>query len=291
MDRVILIEKNNDKDIETAVYEREGRSILSLWGIKDNNLTSYSIMEGTSTIFRFCYRDLYEVNYGPIEKMKLQTLIIPSTVREIRNADLPLSISHVINYSPFFEVSNKTIYTRGKKELLRCYDFSNDGSFLISNEVETIKRDAFCGCRFKTIIIGESVREIEGNPFMNMVHNSAMLEIVNHSLFIHDEWEGGIYNDNKELIAYVGNQEEYHVADGTISIKDFAFSGSKVNKIWLPSSIKAFNIEKYIPSNKLLFIIPDSLKYDYPIWNSQIVTESKYRISKSKRNIKYTGEF
>ena len=289
MERQILIEKSFDKDVETAVYEREGRSILSFWGIKDNNLTSYSIMEGTSIVFRFCFRELYEDLYGPNEKMQLQTIIIPSSVREIRNADLPHSVYNVVNYSSFFEIENKTLFSYNKRELIRCYDFFNDKEYKIPDSVECIRRDAFNGCGFYKIIIGPSVREMGENPFMNMEHLLGPTIVESRSDYFFTDGNGGIYSNKKELIDFVGEGEEYHVLDGTTAIQDYAFSGTSVRKIWLPSSIKGFNIDKYFPINNLLFIIPIDLKFDYSSYSLNIMDEITYR-NKFKPK-KYPGNY
>ena len=44
LERWELLEKEYGKENETAVYERISRSILDFWGIKDENITSYSIL-------------------------------------------------------------------------------------------------------------------------------------------------------------------------------------------------------------------------------------------------------
>lgn len=286
MERLFFIEKSFENNKEIAVYEREGRDILSFWGIKDENITSYSIFEGTSMVFRICFSELYESFLGPNKKLKLQTLVIPSSVRLIRTADLPLSLCDIINYSPHFVIENKTLFTKGKKELIRCYDFYNDDKYVIPNEVELIRRDAFHSCRFNRIVLGHSVCKIEGNPFMNMI-SSEVLNLESVSDFFYVDWEGGLYSTERELIAFVGEGEEYHVADGTKSIRDGAFSGTNVRRIWLPASIKGFNIDKYFPIDNILFIIPDELKYYY--WDSHIVDEMTYRLN--TKHVKYTGEF
>ena len=277
MDRQILIEKNFDKDVEIAVYEREGRSLLSFWGIKDRNIASYSIMEGTSIVFRFCFRELYEVLCGPNEKMGLHTIIIPSSVREIRNADLPHSICNIINFSPFFEIENNTLFSANKRDLLRCYDYYNNNGYIIPESVECIRRDAFNGCGFSKIIIGSSVREMGENPFMNMEHLLGPIIVESCSDYYYTDGYGGIYSNEKELIAFVGEGDEYHVLDGTTAIQDYAFSGTAVRRIWLPASIKGFNIDKYFPINNLLFIIPTTLKYDYSSSSLNVVDEITYR--------------
>ena len=290
MDRVILIEKNYDKDIETAVYEREGRSIFDFWGIKDKNITSYSILEGTNIIYRICYdNQLYETFSVPNKNYQLETLIIPSSVREIRSADLPLTICNVISYSLFFEVENKTLFSKDKKELIRCFDFFNQEEYIIPNEVELVRRDAFFSCRFRKLKIGTSVKVFEDNPFMNMTSTNKYLEIESLSDNFYVDGEGGLYSNNNELIAYVGKGVEYQVLSGTSSIQDYAFSGTSVRKIWLPSSIKGFNIDKYHPINNLLFIIPTILKYDYSSYSPNIMDEISYRNTFKPK--KYPGNY
>ena len=77
MDKKLLIEKEYGKENETAVYERISRSILDFWGIKDENITSYSILEGTNIIYRICYDNpLYETLSVPNKNYQLETLII-----------------------------------------------------------------------------------------------------------------------------------------------------------------------------------------------------------------------
>jgi hypothetical protein len=290
MDKKLLIEKEYGKENETAVYERISRSILDFWGIKDENITSYSILEGTNIIYRICYDNpLYETLSVPNKNYQLETLIIPSSVREIRYADLPLAICNVICYSPFFEVENKTLFSKDKKELIRCFDYFNQEEYIIPNEVEHVRRDAFFSCRFRKIIIGTSVKFFEDNPFMNMASPNKYIELESQSDDFFVDGEGGLYSNNNELIAYVGKGSEYQVLSGTSSIQDYAFSGTSVRIIWLPSSIKGFNIDKYHPIDNLLFIIPTILKYDYSSYSPHIMDEITYR--NSFKPPKYPGNY
>jgi hypothetical protein len=277
----ILIEKT--KNVETAIYEIKDRSISSFWGIKDVNLTSYSILEGTCKICHFCFSGFMYDESKLYKKLRVQTLVIPFSVKDIVVADIPLSICDIINHSPFFEVENKTLFTKGKKELLRCFDFFNKEDYIVPNEVVRIWGDAFHACRFKRIVIGSSVKEMGVNPFMNMVRSS--IPIILESLsdfFSYDDYGGGLYSYNNELVAYLGEEFDPQISEGTKSIRNYAFFGSRARNIWLPRSIKGFDLRKYSPMVDLQFIIPRELKYDYSMLDSHIIDEMSYRYERNR---------
>ena len=171
----------------------------------------YEINAGTEIIDNKAFNDLgNEMDYSYLDK-----IIIPSSVKTIGYAPFNKYLSEIICYSPYFEVDNKTIYTKDKKRLIQCY--ADCDEFLIPDTVEHIDNFAFYGCKSKRIIIPASVNRIGINPFVEINREEYEFEIISHSQRFSVK-NKSLYDNNLKLISYWGKDETITINDGVKEI-------------------------------------------------------------------------
>ena len=88
-------------------------------------------------------------------------------------------MSEIICLSPYFEVEDRTLYSKGKERLIQC--LSESETFSIPTEVKRIDDYAFYGCQSKHIIIGENVEDIGKDPFVEMEYHEEQLIVESKS--------------------------------------------------------------------------------------------------------------
>jgi hypothetical protein len=220
-----------------ATYSEDGDTFEGIYAG-----TEYEIKEGTKYISEgACFDMNWEIDCSYFSK-----LTIPKSIINIGDCPFGSHMSDVVCYSPFYEVDNKTLYTKGKSELIQCFNHKVK-EFEIPKGVTTIRKYAFYSCQFKRIVIPSSVKEIGKNPFVgagilddNMHYN---LEIVSNSPSCLVN-KNTLYNNNK-LISYWGNDDFFVVPYGVQIIEDNAFRWSNIKKIFLPNSIKSIGKDAF----------------------------------------------
>ena len=216
-------------DKNTALYSKDRKTIYGLWSLYTNE---YEILQGTKSIADNAFCDLGgEIDYSYLDK-----IVIPSSVKTIGHSPFNKYLSEIICYSPYFEVDNNTIYTKGKKRLIQC--LAKTEEFVVPDEVKFIDDHAFYGCKSKKIIIPESVKKMGINPFIEMDTDGNTLKIISYSSkFVIDN--DALYEDNTKLISYWGKGDSFSVPNGIKEIGEYAFFASNLKIINLPDTIES----------------------------------------------------
>lgn len=220
-----------------AAYSEDGETFEGIYAG-----TEYEIREGTKYISEgACFDMNWEIDCSYFSK-----LTIPKSIIHIGDYPFGSHMSEVVCYSPFYEVDNKTLYTKGKKELIQCFNHEAE-EFEIPEGVEAIRKYAFYSCQFKRIVISSSVKEIGINPFVEAgVLGDDMhfnLEIVSNSPHC-IVYKKTLYKNDK-IISYWGNGDSLVIPYGIQIIEDDAFRRSNIKKIYLPNSIKCIGKDAF----------------------------------------------
>ena len=223
--------KMSNEDLEQE-WEDECGGIYSqnwkvVYGIRSLYKIEYEINAGTEIIDNKAFNDLgNEMDYSYLDK-----IIIPSSVKTIGYAPFNKYLSEIICYSSYFEIDNKTLYTKDKKRLIQCYADCED--FFIPDSVEHIDNFAFYGCKSKRIIIPASVNRIGINPFVEINMEEYEFEVISHSPNFLAK-NKTLYDNNLRLISYWGKDETTSIDDGVKEIGEYAFFASNLKTIYLP---------------------------------------------------------
>ena len=152
-------------------YSSNKETLKGVW----KSIGEYSIIEGTKIISDYALSDLFsECDCSYLEK-----ITIPSSVIEIGQNPFNCNLSEIICLSPYFEVEDRTLYSKGKERLIQC--LSESETFSIPTEVKRIDDYAFYGCQSKHIIIGENVEDIGKDPFVEMEYHEEQLIVESKS--------------------------------------------------------------------------------------------------------------
>lgn len=117
-------------------YSSNKETLKGVW----KSIGQYSIIEGTKVISDHALSDLFsECDCSYLEK-----IVIPSTVVKIGQNPFNCNLSEIICLSPYFEVEDCTLYTKGKERLIQC--LSKTDIFYMPSEVKRIDDYAFYGC-------------------------------------------------------------------------------------------------------------------------------------------------
>ena len=182
--------------------------------------------------------------------------MIPTSVTTIGHSPFNKYLSEIVCNSPFFEVENNTLYTKGRERLIQC--FAKTEEFVVPNGVQFIDDHAFYGCKSKRITIPKTVKRMGINPFIEMDNDSNTLQIISYSpKFVIEN--DALYEDRKKLISYWGTDETFSVPNGINEIGEYAFFNSKLKTINMPDTIDSigdcafgwcFSLEQVlVPSN------------------------------------------
>ena len=139
------------------------------------SIGEYNIIEGTKIVSSHAFSDLFD----ECDCSYLEKITIPSSVIEIGQNPFNCNLSEIICLSPYFEVEDRTLYSKGKERLIQC--LSESETFSIPTEVKRIDDYAFYGCQSKHIIIGENVEDIGKDPFVEMEYHEEQLIVESKS--------------------------------------------------------------------------------------------------------------
>ena len=152
-------------------------------------------------------------------------------------------------------MENDTLYSKGKKELIQCFNHETD-EYIIPEGVEIIRSYAFYACNFRKVTIPSSVLTIGENPFietgvfedhhtvLEVLSNSALYSVINDALY-----------ERNRLIAYWGESELFELPDGIEEIGNKAFWGARVIRIILPTSLKTVAEDSFYWTERLKEIV------------------------------------
>ena len=211
----------------------------------------YEIKEGTKFIADGACSDMgWEIDCSYFSK-----LTIPDSIIGIGDNPFGCQMRKVICFSPFFAVENDTLYSKGKKELIQCYNHETD-EYVIPEGVEIIRSYAFYACNFRKVTIPSSVLTIGENPFvetgvfedhhtvLEVLSNSALYSVINDALY-----------ERNRLIAYWGESELFELPDGIEEIGNKAFWGARVRRIILSTSLKTVAEDAFYWTERLKEIV------------------------------------
>ena len=214
-------------DNNKVIYSRDKKSVLGEWSVYGE----YQILEGTEIIVADAFCDLgSEIDFSYLEK-----IVIPSSIKTIGHSPFNKFLSEIICLSPYFEVDNNTLYSKGKQRLIQC--FAQTEEFIIPEEVNFIDNHAFYGCKSKKIIISKHIQQMGINPFIEMDSDDTPLVIISQSpkFIVKDN---ALYEDKNRLISYWGKDDVFTIPNGVIEIGEYSFWASKLRTINLPNSIE-----------------------------------------------------
>ncbi|MBR7007237.1 MAG: leucine-rich repeat protein, partial [Ruminococcus sp.] len=201
-------------------------------------------------------KDRTEIYYIPDSKTELS---IPKEVKSINIDSLSeLKKISVDKENESYTVEDSILYSKDKKELLKCPKFLEKETVIIPNGVETIAQKAFYWCNnIKRIEMPDSVKTIENQAFsscsnLKEIKLSANLEkIDNFYTFSNTPWYEEIEKNND--IIYIGkvlyNGDKYTgtdlvVKDGTVTISSHSLlKCNNLKSITIPKSVR--NIEEF----------------------------------------------
>lgn len=163
------LEQWNDSwwDGTSGRYSSNKETLKEVW----KSSGEYNILEGTKIISDHALSDLF----SECDNSYLDKITIPSSVKEIGQNPFNYNLSEIICLSPFFEVEDCTLYTKGRERLIQC--LSKTETFYVPIEVKRIDDYAFYGCTSKHIIIGANVKDIGTDPFVEMEYNHEQLVV------------------------------------------------------------------------------------------------------------------
>ena len=259
-------------DEDKAIYSKDRKIFHGVL----SGVSVYEIKEGTKFIADSACSDMgWEIDCSFFCK-----LTIPSSIIGIGDNPFGSQMSEVICLSPYFELENNTLYSKGKKELIQCYNHETD-VFDIPEGVEIIRSYAFYACTLRKVIIPSSVSTIGENPFietgvwekhhnrLEILSNSTSYEIFNDALF-----------ERNKLIAYWGEKDLFELPKGIEEIGNKAFWGATLTNLKLPTSLKTVAEDSFywtvrlkeivIPANEM-----ERFKQMLPPYIHNIIIEDK----------------
>lgn len=234
-------------DRDKALYSKD---CMTFHGVLYGRI-EYEIKEGTKYIAdRACSDMGWEIDCSYFSK-----LTIPKSIIGIGDNPFGCQMREVVCLSPYFEVDNNTLYSKGKKDLIQCYNHETD-EFVIPEGVEIIRSYAFYACNFRKVTIPPSVSSIGENPFIETgvwENHHNRLEIMSNSVLF-NVFNYTLYEKNR-LIAYWGDLELFEVPNGVEVIGNKAFWGAAVRCIKLPTSLKTVAEDSFYWTERLKEII------------------------------------
>ena len=153
-----------------------------------------------------------------------------------------------------------------------------------------------------TVVLGASLQKLGDNPFamcrlapftQQVVTNFNGFDYVDHvdtydiSETVH-VIEGSLYQtvpNGLELVVFAGKKDQVNVAESTVRISAYAFSGSNVRAVTLPSTVASIGHKAFYSCNKLDTVTFTS--YDAPV----LEEEYDYYYFISYENISGSGEY
>lgn len=255
-------EFDNAIEADNVLYSADGKRLLSING----DVEVLIVPEGTETICDEAFNDLTNArNEG-----QLRELILPPSLKEIGRNVFCGSISVIESNSPSFICKDDMLLSRDGGILYYYYGNSN-GEFSFDKEIHHIWSGAFISRKIKSINNGHSIYKIDGNPFLDVYSD----ENRGHGITFKDEYNGNYragndclyfpryWGERPKLIGYYGSDAEVDLRNMDLEeIQKYAFFGSPVEKVYLPSSIKFIHREAFEWCFELKQIVVDEGQKD-----------------------------
>lgn len=273
-------EFDNAIEVDNVLYSADGKRLLSING----DVEVLVVPDGTETICDEAFNDLTNArNEG-----QLRELILPASLKEIGRNVFCGSISVIENNSPSFICKDDMLLSRDGS-ILYYYYGSSTGEFSFSKDIHHIWSGAFISRKIKSINNGHSIYKIDSNPFLDVYSD----EYRGHGITFRNEHNGNYqagndclffsryWGEGPKLIGYYGSDMDVDLRDMDLEeIQKYAFFGSPVEKVYLPSSIKFIHREAFEWCFELKQIVVDEGQKDrfklmLPIKLGKYVIEDK----------------
>lgn len=238
-------EFDNAIENDSVLYSADRKRLLSING----EVEALDIPEGTEIICDEAFNDLTNArNEG-----RLRQLTLPSSLKEIGRNVFCGSIKVIKSNSPMFICKDDMLLSKDGRILYYYYGNCN-GEFIFNNEINQIWGGAFISRRIKSINNGNSIYKIGDNPFLDVYSDEnngvgvmfksdhfGNYRASNDCLYSPRYW-----GEEPKLIGYYGSATEVDLRELDLGqIQKYAFFGSIVEKIYLPSSIKFIHPEAF----------------------------------------------
>ena len=132
-------------------------------------------------------------------------------------------------------------------------------SVVLPKKIKAIGDSAFGMCeKLGEMTLPESIESIGANPFERIQELHVVCETHNYRIE-----DGVLYStDGKEVVGFIGNQVDVHIAEGAEVIRANAFNSRHIVSISLPSSLQRIEQYAFFRCEDLRdVIIPDSVSY------------------------------
>lgn len=151
--------------------------------------------------------------------------------------------------NPEYIIIDDIVYTKDMRKVVACFCHKKD-DVIIESGVEEIGNGAFINCQITSIKIPDSVKKIGYDAF----RNCTKLAII--------ETPGALSELNDYVFYNCGALETVKINEGTKTIREKAFIGARIKKLFIPSSFEGFDKYGYINAQIIVFAsdnIPDNI--------------------------------
>lgn len=232
-------------EVDAVLYSADKKKLLSING----EVEVLDVPEGTEIICDEAFNDLTNArNEG-----RLRQLTLPSTLKEIGRNVFCGSINVIESNSPMFICKDDMLLSKDGRTLYYYYG-NCDGEFNFNNDINHIWSGAFISRRIKSVNNGNSIYEIDDNPFLDVYSDEITgigvtfkgdhygnYRVCNDCLYFPRYW-----GEEPKLIGYYGSATEIDLRGMDLGIiQKYAFFGSILEKVYLPSSVKYIHPEAF----------------------------------------------
>ena len=219
--------------------------------------------------YAFSFTNLKSVEIsGNISKIKAGTF---RECRYLKSIVLPEKITAIGDYA-FYASGLKTVSLPAFCQVLgrACFSQTSLSNIVIPNKVKNIASECFSGCfNLKSIKLGDSVQTIGAGAFqgtgIEKLYIPKQVNSISCQMFgdgftrakiktinvdvnnkIYSSYKGVLYNKKKNGVVYYPQaKSDYVLYKGVTTIGAYAFAGSSLKKVSLPSTVKKLGIGSF----------------------------------------------
>lgn len=262
---------------EDILYSRDRKEIV----LCNTKKKEFVVPDGVQVIRSFAFNDskaesvilpetIKEIGKEAFCRSKIRTIKLPQGIKaigedafslsDLESIDLPDGIIR-IEKQAFMWCENlkiihfpKSLEVIGDQAFYLCRELTN---VKLPEKLKEIGDAAFAQChQMKVISLPKSVETIGRNPFALI--SGLKLSSLSQSFKVED---GVLYSvDDKNVICFVGNQQEVRISEGIEVIGTFAFNSTNINSVILPSTLQVIEKGAFGHCKELRNInLPDSI--------------------------------
>lgn len=243
--------------------------------------------------------------------LSIEKLIIPDTVRSLggdtfyncknlKELTIPSSVAimgdnpfancpklNLVNESPHFIFEDGGLYNADMTRFIYCAINRKSDVFKVPDGVISVSKHSFYNCKnLHRIIIPQSVRIMENNPFSNLPD----MRLENHSPhFILND--GALYNKAMTTLFYYEHSTRntrLNIPEGVKIIGRHSFYNCQtIRKISIPSSVKIIGYNPFTNCPRLSLVnnSPEFVYQDNTLYNKQMSTLIYHSIPDTSNNL------